>query len=144
MNRRQIIFVTVLARMTMALLFGVTEVNAVVIPSDKICDAVEQYVITTEGNGKIELEVTVPRAFDVDVEAVDEPHLHVTAREKGRHGRNYPVTVEITDDAGNVLRSVRLVARLKTFTDAAVVTRHLKRGQTVEPGDIVPLIIGLI
>ena len=133
---RQIIFVTVLACMAAALLCAVTDLYAVVIPSDVLCDAVKHYVIEAEGNKTIELEVTVPRAFDVEVDSVDEPTLHVTSRQEGRRGRNYPVSVDITDDDGNVLRTIRLVARLKTFAQAAVVTKNLKRGETVEPGDI--------
>ena len=49
---RQIIFVTVLAFMAVVLPGAVTEIYAVVIPSDVLCDAVEHYVIEAEGNAK--------------------------------------------------------------------------------------------
>ncbi len=118
------------------LLGAVTDIYAVVIPSDTLRDAVVSYVIENEDSEDIELEVTVPRVFDVEVESTGEPTFNVSHSAARRRGRNFPVTVDIKDGEGEVIRTVRLIARLKTLTDAAVLINDVRRGEKVTPEDI--------
>lgn len=136
MNRRRILVVALMLCVAVTMLCTVTDIHARVIPSKTVQDAVIQYVTEAESGENIEVEVTVPRAFDVEIESDGETELHVSPRSGGRRGRNFPVTVDITDSDGNVIHSVRLVARLKTIACAAVAVRKVSRGDTVTADDI--------
>jgi len=107
-----------------------------VIKADIIKNEVIRYVLATAENENFEFEVIVPSAYDIEVDAIVNPEITVS-HDPGRiSSDSIPVTVDIRNDKGEVVRKVRLFARLKSYATVAVAGREIKRDEAIGSGDI--------
>jgi len=118
-------------------LMAVKEIYAAVVPSEKIESAVVQYILKISEGKDIEFEVSIPNIFDVEVEGIYEPDIKVSHDPKRELRRSLPIDVEIKNDKGDVVKKVRLVARLKSFAVAAVLNDDVVRGEPIDASKVV-------
>lgn len=128
-------FPAVVAFVVLFLAAGV--IKAAVIPAEDIKDAIAHYIKEISEEENIDFVVTIPRIFDVDIGDVDTPDIHVSHDAGQKIGQILPVTVEIKDDNGEIIRQIRLATRLKKFAVAVVLNNDIKRGNPIETGDVV-------
>ncbi len=126
------------AILTAALMF-MTAVNiyAGVIKAEKIKAEVERYVLENYDNIHDEFEVKVINAKDIEINDIDNKSINISHNPDRIHNGNMPITVSILNGAGKVVKRARLIARVKSFSKAAVINRNIKRGEIIGPDDIV-------
>ena len=119
------------------LLPSVSELNAGVIKAEKIKKEIIRYILENNESEYIELEVQVPNAYDIEIKDVSEPEICVNYNSNKAFRGSMPVTVDIKDGVGEVVKRVRLIARMKSFATVAVINSDIKRGETIEPDNVV-------
>ena len=129
--------IAVILIMVVMLLTAAKEVYAVVVTAEEIESAVVHYILKISEDKDFEFEVSVSSVFDVEIEGINDPDIKVTHDSKRELGRNLPVDVEIKNDKGDVVKKVRLIARLKSFAVAAVLDQDIGRGEPISAGKVV-------
>lgn len=118
-------------------LTAVKEIYAVVVPAEKIRSAVIHYILKISEDKDLEFRVSVPNVFDVEIEGIYDQEIKVTHDSKRKLRRNLPVNVEIKNDKGDVVKKLRLIARLESFAIAAVLDQDVVRGEPIDTGKVV-------
>ena len=129
--------IAVILIMVVVLLTAAKEIYAVVVTAEKIESAVVHYILKISEDKDIEFEVSVLNVFDVEIEGIYDPDIKVTHDSKRELGRSLPIDVEIKNDKGDVVKRVRLIARLKSFAVAAVLDQDIGRGEPISAGKVV-------
>jgi len=107
-----------------------------VIKADRIKNEVIRYVRATNEDESLEFEVTVPNTYDIEVEDIINPVITVAHDPERTSPGTMPVTVDIKNDHGEVVKKVRLVARLKSYATVAVARRDIRRDEAISAGDV--------
>ena len=115
----------------------VGKIYAGVIKAEKIKTEIERYVMQNYNNVYDELEVLVLNANDIEIKDIDDADIKISHNPDRTHAGSMPVIVNIRDSSGKVVKRARLIARVKSFATAAVINRDIKRGETIDPDDVV-------
>ena len=129
-------FRTLVLAVFMVLFISANEVYAAVIPAGEIKSTIEKYIVELYQKEDIEIEVSVPRMYDVDIGDASSTDLHVFHDVEKKIGRRLPLTVEIKNDRGIVIKQIKVAARLKYFANATVINCDIRRGETVRISDV--------
>ena len=111
-------------------------VVAASIPSEDIEEAIIEYLETAYAADADDIEFTIPRAVQISVPDSAEWVLKVSHDRVDMPVRMIPVTVTIADDAGNVLKRLRQIARVKVFNVVAVAVGDIARGEPIDQRDV--------
>lgn len=126
------------AILTAAVMFmAAVKIYAGVIKAEKIKAEVERYVLNNCDNKYDEFEVLVINAKDIEINDIDNTVIHISHNPDRTHNGNMPVMVSIRNGDGKVVKRARLIARVKSFNKATVINRNIKRGEAIDPDDIV-------
>ena len=131
---KYIVFILIVVVMFLA---AVKKIYAVVVPAEKIKSAVVHYILKISEDKDLEFKVSVPNVFDIEIEGIYDPDIKVTHYSKRELGRSLPVDVEIKNDKGDVVKKVRLIARLKSFAVVAVLDQDVGRGEPINASEVV-------
>ncbi|MFC1485806.1 flagellar basal body P-ring formation chaperone FlgA [Candidatus Latescibacterota bacterium] len=82
------------------------------------------------------IEFTIPRAVQISIPDSANWVLMVSHDRVDMPVRMVPVTVTVADEAGDVLKQFRQIARIKVFTIAAVAAADIARGEPINLADV--------
>lgn len=106
------------------------------IPAGEIGAAVERTVREHASLRGLDFEITVPHVKDVEITGDGTPLIQASLAGKEIRGIAAPVRVEFLDGNGEVLRSIHLVAQVRTYAIVAVAARGIDRGDTLRAEDV--------
>ncbi len=129
-------FQPVILAVFMVLFMSANELYAAVIQAGEIKSTIEQYIVELYKKEGVEIEVSVPRMYDVDIGNASSTDLHVFHDVEKIFGRRLPLIVEIKNDRGIVIKQIKVTARLKYFANAAVINCEIRRGEPIRISDV--------
>ena len=106
-------------------------VDALVVSSDQIRSLIINSFEELAAESGTEIEVTVLRLKDIELNDVDDPVMNIDIPSDGKLRPRMPVRVEFCDSTGTVVRRFQFSALVKEFRDVAVVNTDLKRGDPI-------------
>lgn len=112
-------------------------VNASVISGEKLKSEAISYIKNIAAKESLEVEILIPKVYDLVLDDIDSPKISVSAKTPGTLARNFPVIFEIRNNDNKTVKQTRVLAKLKIFAKAAVLSNPVERGKTIKAGDIV-------
>jgi len=113
------------------------ESTAGVVPADSIRAAVvDTLTAWAEGMG-FRVEVTVPAVANVLVKGVEAPRIRVGGPVPAKGVSHARTRVAFIGGGGDTAREITVMARMKWYARVFTTAVDLKRGDRIEPGDVV-------
>lgn len=108
----------------------------VTVPAGDIRTAVENAVREYAARQSLDFEIIVPHAQDVEIKSIAAPVIRASLVGKAIRSAATPVRVEFLDGEGSIISRIHLVAQIRTYALAVVITRGVERGDTLRAEDL--------
>jgi flagella basal body P-ring formation protein FlgA len=95
------------------------------------------YIKNIAAKESLEVEILIPKVYDLVLDDIDSPKISVSAKTSGTLTRNFPVIFEIRNNDNKTVKQTRVLAKLKIFAKAAVLSNPVERGKKIKAEDIV-------
>ena len=116
-------------------ILGPLNVSAGVLSGEVIAGEVTARINDLAEEYALDVEISVPRSYDVTAPGVENPGLAVTVLD-GFDGPRIRSRIDVLDSSGKTVRTVQYVAGVSIFKSVAVAGVEIRRGDVIDPADI--------